>query len=364
MTATSSPIVDPEFSKLIPPLTPEEISLLANSLLEDGCRDPLVVWDEKCILLDGHNRLRLCQKHGIEYQVARLSFSDRAAAETWIIRNQLGRRNLSPDAASYLRGLLYNREKKAVGKPKGTILDQNDPISTAERLAKEHGVSAPTIKRDSQFAKAVETLKPHVADIEQRVMSGNIPDKQRIIEAAKTPEKAEKLLTEKVVHVSHNSGENEWYTPAPLVEAARKTMGGIDCDPASSKIANQTIKAKTFYTKDNDGLTQKWAARVWMNPPYAQPLISQFSDALVKRFKSDEVKQACVLVNNATETEWFQTMLRVASAACFLKGRVRFIDQEGNPSGAPLQGQAMLYLGGNIERFKTEWSPFGIVLLR
>lgn len=66
-------------------------------------------------------------------------------------------------------------------------MDQNDPSSTAEALAEQYGVSAPTIKRDGQFAQAVETLKPHVPDIAERVMSGEIPSKQAVIEAAQYP---------------------------------------------------------------------------------------------------------------------------------------------------------------------------------
>lgn len=162
-------------------------------------------------------------------------------------------------------------------------------------------------------------------------------------------------------HVSHNAGENEWYTPGEYVEAAREVMGGIDCDPASTKVANNTVKARVFYSKEKNGLEQEWPGRVWMNPPYAQPLVSQFSEALTKKFTRGEVHKACVLVNNATETEWFQRMVSVASAVCFVAGRVRFLDPEGNP-GAPLQGQCVLYLGKSVGKFGKAFGKFGKVL--
>jgi len=107
--------VDAEFSALIPPLTPEELVQLEANITADGCREPLVVWKEQGVLLDGHNRLRLCRKHGLEYAVRKVSLPDKPAARLWIIRNQLGRRNLTPDQASYLRGLEYEASKQPHG---------------------------------------------------------------------------------------------------------------------------------------------------------------------------------------------------------------------------------------------------------
>jgi phage N-6-adenine-methyltransferase len=165
-------------------------------------------------------------------------------------------------------------------------------------------------------------------------------------------------------HVANNSGNNEWYTPAFYIAAAVQAMGAIDVDPASSAAANKTVRAKTFYSADNDGLTKTWTGNVWMNPPYATPLIGQFADAVSDKYDAKEIKRACVLVNNATETGWFQRMLTSASAVCFIKGRVRFMDPDGNPSGAPLQGQAVLYLGDDPYRFARCFGELGQVLVK
>lgn len=165
-------------------------------------------------------------------------------------------------------------------------------------------------------------------------------------------------------HVSQNSGENEWYTPSEFIEAARVSMGKIDVDPASSRIANKLVGADTFYTASDDGLKQPWRGNVWMNPPYAQPLIAQFSEAVSDKFEKREIKRACVLVNNATETAWFQRMLVLASAVCFVKSRVKFLDPAGDPSGMPLQGQAVIYLGENPYRFARGFAGLGHVFVR
>ncbi len=162
-------------------------------------------------------------------------------------------------------------------------------------------------------------------------------------------------------HVSQNAGNNEWYTPAPIIEAARRTMGGIDCDPASSAAANRTVNATRFFTVQSDGLRQQWGKRVFCNPPYAQPLVAQFCAAAAEKYVSGEVQQACILVNNATETVWFQTLLPHTAAICLPASRIRFLDPDGYPSGAPLQGQAILYFGDRASHFLAAFRAFGYV---
>ena len=162
-------------------------------------------------------------------------------------------------------------------------------------------------------------------------------------------------------HVEQNSGEHEWYTPRDYIEAARAVMGGIDCDPASSVSANAIVQATQFYTREDNGLAQPWQGRVWMNPPYAQPLVDQFCERLAAHVSTGTVPEAVVLVNNATETRWFARLAAVASAICFPLGRVRFWSP-GHDTAAPLQGQAVVYVGAHVTPFLREFGAFGLVV--
>ncbi len=155
--------------------------------------------------------------------------------------------------------------------------------------------------------------------------------------------------------VTYNSGENEWYTPADIIERARAALGGIDLDPASSEIAQQTVQATRYYTKETNGLAQPWAGRVWMNPPYDRS-IGQFIDKLLS---SPVVSEALVLTNNATETEWFQKLAARSACLCLLSSRVAFLDVDGTP-GSPTQGQVLFYVGGNREKFQTAFEGQGL----
>ena len=166
--------INPEFKSLIPPLAPEELAQLESNILSDGCRDPLVTWQGT--LLDGHNRYAICQRHGIKFTTVEMEFADEDAAMDWMDANQLGRRNLTPDQRSIMRGRRYNRTKKAKGGDYGnqhTPKLQSDTLpDTATALANQHGVSRATVIRDGKRAEAIEKLAETQPEQAQAVRDG------------------------------------------------------------------------------------------------------------------------------------------------------------------------------------------------
>lgn len=196
---------------------------------------------------------------------------------------------------------------------------------------------------------------------EARTIRDTVSDEEVEALATEATEEGRELSRNAVLgraHVANNSGQHEWYTPAEYINAARAVMGAIDLDPASSEAANVVVNAARFYDESDDGLTQAWKGRVWMNPPYASKLVGPFAEKLTTEFDARNVTEACVLVNNATETEAFQRLLTSASAVCFPKRRIRFWYPD-RPSFSPLQGQAIVYLGEHVSKFLREFCAFG-----
>lgn len=166
---------------------------------------------------------------------------------------------------------------------------------------------------------------------------------------------------EKHVRGTLGTGENEWYTPTEHLDAARKVLGKIDLDPASSEIANRKVKAAAFFSEADNGLDCDWWGKVWLNPPYAQPAISQFMEKAVHQFECGNVTEMIVLTHNYTDTRWFQAAASSASAICFTRGRIRFEGPNGEIA-APTQGQAFFYFGKRFTTFLAYFREIGFVV--
>jgi hypothetical protein len=223
------PIIDPEFAALIPPPSKAESDGLEALLLSEGCRDALVVWQGHNILLDGHTRMLLCLKHGLPYRVEEKFFPDRETAKDWIRASQLGKRNASSDGAAYVRGAEYNLQKQPRGGDRRskdhskTLIeskDHSETLTTAERLGAKYDLSANTIKRDGDYAAAVDQLvKVHGQDVKGLLLSRGARPSRRRNEELATLDLARQL---EVIEVLRETGT----FPRPLVrrEQARWTF--------------------------------------------------------------------------------------------------------------------------------------------
>lgn len=168
------------------------------------------------------------------------------------------------------------------------------------------------------------------------------------------------MLTPEDNHRAEGTGLIEWYTPANYIEAARHVLGEIDLDPASSAIAQRTVKATRYFSVAEDGLTHDWPGRVWLNPPYAQPAIANFVAKWADEFAAGRMTESVMLTHNYTDTAWFHRAIGTASRVCFTRGRIAFLDERGRPA-APTQGQAFFYVGPRPDYFTGVFAPYGAV---
>ena len=363
-------IIDVEFEGLIPPLTDKEYSGLEQSIINEGCRDALICWGD--ILVDGHNRYRICEKHNLPFKTVNKDFENKNEAKLWILQNQLARRNLNDFQRIEIVRKCEEAIKEQAKSRQGTRTDlatsgQNFP--EVKRATDELGAMAQVSRKT--YEHAAEILDKALAPIADAVRNNELSINSGY-EVTKLTQEAQEEISSRIVngeepravvkevqnrpHVSYNTGNNEWYTPSEYIELARTVMTSIDLDPASSEKAQEIVKAGTYYTAQTDGLNHSWFGNVWLNPPYSSELITKFADKLINELI--RIKQAVILVNNATETEWFSKIVKRSQAVCFPLGRVKFYRPDGT-TGAPLQGQAVIYYGNQAKRFVDVFSAKG-----
>jgi len=212
MNTTYTLKIDSEFRDLIEPLTSDESQGLESNILKNGCLDPLKVWKGQNILLDGHNRYKICQKYNIPFQVIELEFATREDAFNWIIRNQLDRRNLTSEQISYLRGKRYLNEKKSHGgsefnpngrkgkEPSGKNYHSEKPKKTSQMVAEELKVSEKTVRNDGNFTESVDKIEKNLGkQAKSKILSRQTKvakqDVKKLAEVAEVmPEIAEKII--------------------------------------------------------------------------------------------------------------------------------------------------------------------------
>ena len=172
--------IDEEFKDLIPPLTTEEFNQLESNIIKEGVRDKIITW--RGVIIDGHNRYKICKKNDIEFKTKELELADRYEVINWIVNNQLGRRNLLPEQKQYLIHKMYENEKKdkldnlKQNSPKYNSCTSDEP--TDKVVSKRMKVSEQTVHNAHKFGKAVDKLNESGLD-RNDILSGNIDITQK-----------------------------------------------------------------------------------------------------------------------------------------------------------------------------------------
>ena len=168
-------------------------------------------------------------------------------------------------------------------------------------------------------------------------------------------------MTNAATLINQTSGKVEYYTPADIVEAARRVMGSIDLDPASSPAANETVKATTFFTEGDDGLARPWFGCVWMNHPFGRDFNRPWVSKLVEEYQAGRVDQACCITFASTSEAWFQPLF--SFPLCFLSPRTNYRLPDGSILRGVTKGSVVAYLGDLVASFATVFGRLGRIML-
>ena len=161
--------------------------------------------------------------------------------------------------------------------------------------------------------------------------------------------------------INQTSGDQEYYTPQPIVSAARAAMGSIDLDPASSPAADKFIRAGMIYTKDSDGLSTAWFGRVWLNHPFGRVENPLWVAKILEEVAAKRVEQLCCITYACTSEAWFQPLLK--QPQCFLCPRTNFYLPDGTLKRGVTKGSVVTYFGPRENRFRQAFAKLGTVKL-
>jgi DNA modification methylase len=235
--------INPELKALIPPLTSEEFAQLEANVCQEGIREPIITWQGT--IVDGHNRYELAQMYDLPFKVKEMQFSTMEDCMDWMINNQLGRRNVTEPQKAYLIGKKYENEKQRLGGQTKGVGQNVPPVSTAERLGEEFGISDKQVKRNEDFAKGVDLLANVEPELKGQILQGKSDlNKQDVQEFGKISKQAQKEVKQSAIFVSD--------------EELKRQINERAAEMAKAKLAEMEEEKKNHFAKvaskikDND----------------------------------------------------------------------------------------------------------------
>jgi ParB-like chromosome segregation protein Spo0J len=351
-------------------MTELEFAGLVADVRDRGLLEPVWLHRDGRII-DGRNRYRACREAGSDPKFRTFEGKD-VELVPFVVSLNVHRRHLNESQRAMVAEKIANaRQGERRDLVEISTMTQTD---AAELL----NVSRETV------SKARKVATQGVPELAERVISGEIAvstaaiiadfdeqtqhklasmeDTRQIRALARELDHQEFVLRGGVALGLVASTENEWYTPARYLDAARGVLGGIDLDPASSPMANEIVQAAAFHTQTDDGLEQAWKGRVWLNPPYGD-LPGKFVAKLVEEYEAGNVSAAVALVNShCTDTGWFQPLWDYL--LCFTDHRIDFGSAGREKTSTSTHGSVFAYLGPDPRAFVEAFSEFGAVVRR
>ena len=167
------------------------------------------------------------------------------------------------------------------------------------------------------------------------------------------------MIPNNSIFINQDSFNTEYYTPAYIIERVRSVLGEIDLDPASSVIANRTVKAKRFFSEEDNGLSKEWTGKVWMNHPFNKAENKTWITKLCYHYAVKDITEGCCITYASTSEAWFQPLLYFPQ--CFISKRVNYVLPSGDVKKGATKGSVVTYLGKNLLGFYEQFNDLGTV---
>jgi ParB-like chromosome segregation protein Spo0J len=369
----------------------EDVEGLKQRILSSKWIKPLVVTQHNTII-SGHRRWRAARELGLlSVPVERITFANEIEELMALLLENESRdktvsqrvreadvwREIETANAEQRKVVAMTKVNQSLGRNTTTMVENFPPSldggKVRDKVAERVGFgSGRTYEKAAKVVEVVDKLIEQGKEEEALELLETLDNKSvhRAYQQVKNQDKQEDTKDEEARTQRQglppaliSSESNEWYTPAQYVDAARQLMGGIDVDPASNEHANKIVQATTYYDAETNGLDKPWVGRTWLNPPYGRDNGGSnqevWSHRLLEQYKSGITKEAVLLVNANTEAKWFQPFYD--HLICFTNHRIKFYSTDGTPN-QPTQGNALIYLGNNQDRFIEIFKQFGRIV--
>lgn len=283
--------IDKEFESLIPPLSAEEFAQLEANCLREGIRDPLIVWavpNGDQILIDGHNRMKISANHnGIPFEIKQMQFDTRTEAEEWILRNQLGRRNVNKWVRLGMVKRLEDIEKEKSRKrmKAGVKADPKEKFPEGEQtrdiMGKLIGVSGKTYEKmkaidasdneevktaarsgEISVSKAFDQIKAENAALKRKVQELEGREPKVVTKTVEVvPDGLQKEL--ETARYDAKRAERDFLKMKEKYEAAQKNADYLAAKVGASTEAAKAEKDIQYFTTATNDYIRRYGGHVW-----------------------------------------------------------------------------------------------------
>ena len=349
--------------EIFPAMDQDQFEDLLQDVAEHGLIDPIEV-DDDGLIVDGRHRWLACQEAGCITPF--VNWKERAKPgqylEDYLISKNLNRRHISATERAMIAAKLATTK---MGRPPEECVGA--PTLSQGEAADKLGVSRGTVNQaHSVQTNGIPSLKELVEGKKMGLRSA--VDISRL-----SPEEQEKAIEtwqkgqEEAINKSKIHEADERYTPQYLIEAAREILGDILLDPCSCKKAQELIQARTYWTVDDDGLSQEWRGfnKIWINWPYSDP--RPWVHKIADWWESGAVARGGALMALARldpSTVWYRELWPYVDAMCLLKNRVTHYNGDGECGTQTNFCSVLIYIGTNTQKFLEVTSPLGYCVVK